>query len=259
MEIRLLYGAAGERKSRSLSVTMRTPGNDFELAAGFLVSEGIVHHSSDIVDIHFAPPFLDDETDTISNSVEVELSVDCRFEMTKLQRNFYTTSSCGICGKASLEAIRVDQFPSPDLHRHEAVPCIDAKLVQQLPNMLRGRQAGFQATGGLHAAALVSLSGEWIAIREDVGRHNAVDKVIGSQMLNRTFPLPDTCLLLSGRASFELLQKALMAHLPFVIAVGAPSSLAIELAVEFGMTLIGFTSGKRFNIYSGAERIRGSE
>jgi FdhD protein len=254
MEIRLVYGAVNDRKTRSLSITMRTPGNDFELAVGFLVSEAIVRRPADILEIRFAAPFLD--TSTLSNLVEVQLAPDARFEMTKLQRNFFITSSCGICGKVSLDAIRFDQ---PESIRFDPVnPLVSAALVQQLPTLLRSQQAGFQTTGGLHASALTTSDGQWIAIREDVGRHNAVDKVIGSQLLVDNFPLTSTVLLLSGRASFELMQKALMAQIPIVIAVGAPSSLAIELANEFGMTLIGFTSQQKFNVYSGVERVRTS-
>jgi FdhD protein len=251
LEIRIAFGSRADRKIRSLAVTMRTPGSDFDLAIGFLLSEGIVRQAEDIDAIRFGEPFL--EASLVSNSVEVELAPSTRFEMGKLQRNFYTTSSCGICGKASLEAIRLDV--SHVVPFQENQPAICATWIKSLPDRLREQQAGFRATGGLHAAAIVQADGNWLAIREDVGRHNAVDKVIGSQLLNRALPLSDHLLLLSGRASFELIQKAIMAQIPIVVAVGAPSSLAVELAVEFGVTLVGFTSHTRFNLYSGSARV----
>jgi FdhD protein len=188
----------------------------------------------------------------------VELGFDVELEIEKLQRHFYTTSSCGICGKASLDAIRNQgMIPIVD------ATTVDAQTIFGLPDSIRAKQDVFERTGGLHAAALANPSGEIVAIREDVGRHNAVDKLVGSQMLasnqgqaNANFPLESKILVVSGRASFELMQKALMARIPMLVAVGAPSSLAVELALEFKMTLVGFTSEGRFNIYAGGERIR---
>lgn len=248
LEIRLVYGPAAQRKIRSLSVTMRTPGNDFDLAVGFLISEGIVTQPAQIIAQRFAPPFLDGSQS--SNVVEIELSPDTVFEFSKLQRHFYTTSSCGVCGKASLDAIRADQ-----IRAIQDPVTISADIVQQLPDSLSRRQTVFQKTGGLHAAGLVTLQGEWVAVYEDVGRHNAVDKLVGSQVLRGTFPITQRALVLSGRASFELMQKALLARIPIVVAVGAPSSLAVELAREFNLTLIGFASQHRFNVYSAQERV----
>lgn len=251
LEIRLVHGLTTQRKTRSLSVTMRTPGDDFELAVGFLISEGIVRKPDDVQTIRFAPPFLSDGVS--SNRVEVELMPHTDFEPSKLQRHFYMTSSCGICGKASLDAIRADHVEG--FKDQAELPPIASSFVGSLPDLLRERQITFQQTGGLHGAGLVTLTGQWIAVREDVGRHNAVDKLVGSEFLARRFPICPCLLVLSGRASFELIQKALLARIRIVVAVGAPSSLAIELAQEFGMTLVGFTSDKRFNVYSGGQRI----
>jgi FdhD protein len=251
LEIRLVHGPEMQRKTRSLAVTMRTPGDDFELAVGFLISEGIVRKLGDIRAIRFLPPFLADGVS--SNLVEVELDPGAVFEPSKLQRHFYMTSSCGICGKTSLDAIRADQVgfsaDDPDVSR------IASSLISSLPNLLRERQTAFQLTGGLHGAGLVTTSRDWIAVREDVGRHNAVDKLVGSEYLADRFPVAPCLLVLSGRASFELVQKALLARIRFVVAVGAPSSLAVELAQAFDLTLVGFTSTKRFNVYSGGQRI----
>lgn len=248
LEIRIVFGPDGHRKTRSLSVTMRTPGNDFELATGFLVSEGIISRTTDIAKIRNAGPENDSQTRT--NTVEIELASNVQFEMSKLQRHFYTTSSCGVCGKTSLDAIRADSVKPVQTNCRLA-----PSVITGLPAQLRDRQTTFHQTGGLHAAGLVTPDLNWLAVREDVGRHNAVDKLIGSQFIAGRFPLPDTILVLSGRASFELLQKALLASIPFVVAVGAPSSLAIDLAQEFGITLVGFTSDDRFNIYAHASPV----
>ena len=247
-EIRIVFGPSDQRKSRSLAVTMRTPGHDLELAAGFLVSEGIVSQRDHIIGSRFAGPVPEGEEQ--SNTIEVELNPDVSFEYQKVQRNFYTTSSCGVCGKASLDAIRAD-----NVRPIESEFEIQANLIYGLPDLLRQQQVVFQNTGGLHAAGLVNLQGELIDSREDVGRHNAVDKLIGSQLIAGQFPLRNRILILSGRASFELMQKAILARIPLVVAVGAPSSLAVELASEFNLTLIGFASCERFNIYAGKDRI----
>jgi FdhD protein len=253
LEFRIRVGGLENRKTRSLAVTMRTPGNDFELGVGFLVSEGIVHTPDEIQAVSFQPPFL--TSDSESNIVEIELDPTKQIELSKLQRHFYLTSSCGICGRASLDIIRADGVePFPDSGLKEWEP-LRASLIRRIADQLQSKQPVFQLTGGLHGASLVSESGEWIAVREDVGRHNAVDKLIGSQFLQRNFPLTGNLLVLSGRASFELMQKALLARIPTVIAIGAPSTLAVELAREFRMTLVGFAGSERFNVYSGSERI----
>jgi FdhD protein len=245
LEIRLGYQALEQWTTRSISITMRTPGNDFELAAGFLRGEGIVRSSSDIAGMHMPGP-------PGSNVVRVDLSPGVKFDPVRLDRHFYTTSSCGVCGKGSLDAISNQGF--------EAIPQgtvqFPSRLLDGLPTALRERQVTFDQTGGLHAAALFSPTGKLLVVREDVGRHNAVDKVAGFLLMEDT-PAPDgSALLVSGRASFELVQKAISARIPILAAVGAPSTLAVELAREFDLTLIGFLRDGRFNIYSGEERIR---
>lgn len=247
-EIRIVFGPSDQRKSRGLSVTMRTPGQDLELAAGFLVSEGIVSQQDHIIDSRFTGPVPKGENQ--ANTIEVELDPGVSFEYQKVQRNFYTTSSCGVCGKASLDAIRADNIRPIDSQFK-----IASQLIYGLPDLLRQQQKVFDKTGGLHAAGLANLEGELIVSREDIGRHNAVDKLIGSQLITGSFPLNDRILILSGRASFELMQKSVLAGIPLVVAVGAPSSLAVELATEFNLTLIGFASEERFNIYAGRDRI----
>lgn len=250
LEIRLGYETAeGRREHKSISITMRTPGDDFELAAGFLFTEGIIHDAAEIEEIkHCGVPV---GKNFLRNTVRVDLRRGVEIDFKRLERHFYTSSSCGVCGKTSIEALQTLACPVlPPLR-----PVFDAALVHRLPEILREAQAVFERTGGLHAAALFDETGKLLALREDVGRHNAVDKVIGSQMLAKRVPLEDYLLLVSGRASFELVQKALMAGIPILAAVGAPSSLAVELASEFKMTLLGFVRNKRFNIYAGAQRI----
>ena len=229
---------------QTISITMRTPGHDPELAAGFLFTEGILQGSHQIRDIQIAK----------KNSIAVELNADVEVDFERLQRNFYTTSSCGVCGKASMEALRIQGCPV--LPRSPSEAAVDAAVIHRLPQAQRDEQAVFERTGGLHAAALFDLQGKLILLREDVGRHNAVDKVIGAEMLAGRTRLSDRLLLVSGRASFELTQKALMAGIPILAAVGAPSSLAVETAQRFNMTLLGFVRDGRFNIYSGASRIK---
>jgi FdhD protein len=219
---------------KTISITMRTPGHDPELAAGFLFTEGILQGPHQIRDIQGS-----------KNSIEVQLSPDVEVDFERLQRNFYTTSSCGVCGKASIEALRMQGCPM--LPRSSAP--VEAAVIHRLPQAQRDEQAVFERTGGLHAAALFDLQGNLILLREDVGRHNAVDKLIGAQMLAGRTPLSNKLLLVSGRASFELTQKALMAGIPILAAVGAPSSLAVETAQRFNMTLLGFVRHGRFNIY----------
>ncbi|MFK7769491.1 MAG: formate dehydrogenase accessory sulfurtransferase FdhD [Mariniblastus sp.] len=249
LEIRIVYGPVEKRRSKSLSITMRTPGNDAELANGFLLSENIVSHPSQISECEFVGPAPGNGDH--GNTLMVELGVDVEIAIEKLQRHFYTTSSCGICGKASLDAVRNQGTQSI-----KDTLLVKREVVFEMPNRLRVLQDVFDKTGGLHAAGLANSDGQVIEIREDVGRHNAVDKLIGSQMLTgSSFPLSGKILVVSGRASFELVQKALMASIPMMVAVGAPSSLAVELAKEFGLTLIGFASETRFNIYSGEQRV----
>jgi FdhD protein len=226
---------------KTISLTMRTPGHDPELAVGFLFTEGIIQGSHQICDIQAS-----------KNSIAVLLNPDVEIDFERLQRNFYTTSSCGVCGKASIEALRIQGCPV--LPRSSA--SVEAAVIHRLPRAQRDEQAVFERTGGLHAAALFDFQGNLILLREDVGRHNAVDKLIGAEMLAGRTPLYDKLLLVSGRASFELTQKALMAGIPILAAVGAPSSLAVETAQRFNMTLLGFVRDGRFNIYTGASRIK---
>ena len=242
MEIRLGYQLAGERHSRSVSITMRTPGHDEELALGFLLSEGIVRSPDQVA---IVKPCRGD------NAIRVELEDGVAVDLERLQRHFYTTSSCGVCGKTSLDALRV-QGMAP-LPANEGL-FTRATLVS-VPDRLRAAQETFDETGGLHAAAAFDSQGELIVVREDVGRHNAVDKVIGVLLSEGRLPAGDFGLMVSGRASFELMQKALVAGVPLLAAVSAPSSLAVELAREFNVTLVGFLRGNNFNIYAGEERI----
>jgi len=241
--------APGDTEWTSLSVTMRTPGHDCELAAGFLLGEGVVRSPSDIAGVeHWGPPSGELR---VRNVVRVALAESARFDASLLRRNFYTTSSCGICGKASLAAI--DAMRPNVLPQRPIGVC--AGTLFQLPAKLREAQAVFGCTGGLHAAALFTPAGECLAVREDVGRHNAMDKLTGYALQNG-MDLGGNIVLVSGRASFELLQKALLAGVPFLAAVGAPSSLAVQLARSFGMTLVGFLRDGRCNVYTGAERIQ---
>ncbi|MGB6686953.1 MAG: formate dehydrogenase accessory sulfurtransferase FdhD [Terracidiphilus sp.] len=263
LEIQLGFGPFSSRQRKSISITMRTPGNDFELAAGFLMTEGVVHDANDIEEIAYAlPDYPGTEKNTkdatphpvifTENAVRVELAPDVPVSLANLERNFYTTSSCGICGKASLLALRTVCPP-----RIYSTFALDAEVLYRLPGRLLDAQSVFGQTGGLHGAGLFDANGELLAAREDVGRHNAVDKLIGSEFLADRTPLRNSLLLLSGRASFELLQKALMGGVPMVASVGAPSSLAVKVAKEFDITLIGFLRENQFNIYHGEERIRG--
>jgi FdhD protein len=256
LEIRIVHGGGGARAQKSISVTMRTPGNDAELAVGFLLTEGVIHDAADIAGVRAgdagglndSPIFAGREA---PNLVTVELEPHVEVSVANLERNFYTTSSCGVCGKASLLALRAVCPP-----RIESSFSIGPEALHQLPERLRSAQGAFQRTGGLHAAALFRAEGTMDSIREDVGRHNAVDKLLGAAMLADRLPLRDRLLLLSGRASFELLQKALMGGIPMVAAVGAPSSLAVTVAREFDITLVGFLRENHFNVYHGAQRIR---
>lgn len=243
LEIQVKYMLDGKQIKKSISVTMRTPGNDEELAVGFLFTEGIISKHDQVKS---AEADLFDE-----NKVIVTLTENTIPKLHTSERNFYTTSSCGVCGKSSIDAIKtVSSF-----QLKEDTIIIPADLFYTLQQTLRKQQEIFQNTGGLHASAIFDLRGNFILLREDVGRHNALDKVIGTSFFAGQLPLKDTILLLSGRASFELIQKAGMAGIRIVAAIGAPSSLALELAEEFGMTLIGFLGTEKFNIYSGSQRI----
>ena len=225
---------------RDVAITMRTPGNDDELAAGFLFTEGILTHAAQIGKIECGENVV-----TVRPAIGAELSA-------LPERNFYMTSSCGVCGKTSIDALHAAGCSSPP----RETPRVDADTIRRLPDLLRPTQPVFARTGGLHAAGLFDASGNLQCVREDVGRHNAVDKLVGRALLDGGIPLSDSILLVSGRASFELVQKALMAGIPVLAAVGAPSSLAVETALRFGMTLAGFVRDGRFNVYSGESRIR---
>jgi FdhD protein len=244
LEIRLGCDAGGRRAHHGVSVTMRTPGHDAELAVGFLFTEGILTARDQVAGVRACG--------RSGNVVRVDLSPGFVVDLAHLERHSFTASSCGVCGKTSLEAVRVLAS-----HRLSAsCPVIDAAVIHRLPDLLRAAQPGFDRTGGLHAAALFDPGGKLLGAREDVGRHNALDKLIGSQFLAGRTPLSESVLLVSGRASFELVQKAAVAGIPVLAAVGAPSSLAVELAGECGMTVIGFVRRDRFNVYTGADRVR---
>ena len=231
--------------STPLTVTMRTPGHDEELAAGFLLTEGIVEKAAQIAALRGYVTSAGGKR----NGIEAEL-IDCDFEPAQLQRNFFTASSCGICGKASIDAIRQRGLRAPDTAFR-----FDPELLCTLPEKLREAQTVFSRTGGLHAAALFDAAGDLIVLREDIGRHNAVDKVVGWAMLQGRLPLAGHVMLVSGRGGFEIVQKALAAGLPILASVSAPSSLAVQLARELGLTLIGFLRGRRFVVYSGLARL----
>jgi FdhD protein len=265
LEIQLTHGPRENRRLESIAVTMRTPGDDLALAVGFLVTEGVIRDPGDIEQygcyVDDRPPGREanqsDEArvlppETSRNLVRIELVPDVTVSPAHIKRNFYTTSSCGICGKASLLAME-SVCPPRAVNRFS----ISAATLCSLPVRLREAQAVFNATGGLHGVGLFNAEGELIAMHEDVGRHNAVDKLVGTQFLEDRVPLRDTALLLSGRASFELLQKALMAGISMVAAVGAPSSLAVQVAKRFDIALVGFLREDHFNAYHGIEHITG--
>jgi FdhD protein len=250
LEIQLNFEKRGLRTTKSVSVTMRTPGHDRELAAGFLFAEGIIDGAGAIEG--WEVPESARNGPAGGNTLRAVLRDGVTVDLRALERHFYTTSSCGVCGKTSLEALRVTGRIALEPDR----PVWDSSRVGDLPQALRTGQAIFEATGGLHAAGLFDADGALVAVREDVGRHNAVDKLVGAQVLAGRVPLAGHLLLVSGRASFELVQKTVMAGIPVLAAVGAPSSLAVDLARQFGATLLGFVAKERFNVYSGAQRIR---
>ena len=235
---------------KALAVTMRTPGQDVELAHGFLLSEGVIGGLADIAVARFCDGTGPDGLNTY-NVLDLTLADGVPPPEAGVERNFYTTSSCGVCGKAALDAVKLKTRFSPAAD----AATVDVDVLCGLPDTLRKRQKVFSATGGLHAAGLFTTSGDPLVVREDVGRHNAVDKVLGWAVLNNRVPLTGTILMVSGRASFELVQKAAMAGVPVLAAVSAPSSLAAELAEEQGVTLVGFLRGDSMNVYTGQERI----
>ncbi|MXW73986.1 MAG: formate dehydrogenase accessory sulfurtransferase FdhD [Chromatiales bacterium] len=249
LEIRLSWTHPdGRREQKSISITMRTPGNDEELAAGFLLTEGIIAGPAELEAVGpCGPP----AANGLINVVRVDLARDVEVDLARLERHFYTSSSCGVCGKASLEAVAVQG--RYDLHDNTLR--MSAKDLGALPERLEALQSLFERTGGLHASGLFDAHGLVSVSREDVGRHNALDKLIGQALLKDELPMSDYGVVVSGRASFELMQKAMMAGVPLVAAVGAPSSLAVEFAEEFGMTLVGFLTASRFNVYSRPDRI----
>jgi len=246
LEIRVAWGDLETRTVEALAVTMRTPGEDFDLVAGFLLGEGIVNSADELEELTYC---RGQETQEY-NVVEARLRPGVCFDLERLRRNVFTSSSCGVCGKASLEAVAFSGCTNlEDEFR------VEGQLLPGLPDTLLEGQGVFARTGGLHAAGLFGANGELYALREDVGRHNAVDKVLGRTLLDRKLPADDRILVVSGRASFELVQKALMARVPVLVAVGAPSSLAVDLSEEFGQTLVGFARGDGFNVYCGHTRL----
>jgi len=249
LEIQIEYGLTESRKRKNISITMRTPDNDDELAVGFLFTEGIIQNNSQIKKIHHIPRW---DPEPEENTILIELKEDIEIDLKKLERHFYTTSSCGVCGKASIEAIQTKGF----LSLPKSQPIFKANLIHNFPNTLLEKQSVFANTGGLHAAALFDTNGKIHLLREDVGRHNAVDKLVGAALMANLIPLHDYLIMVSGRVSFELIQKSVMAGIPILAAVGAPSSLAIQLAEEVGMTVLGFVREKRFNIYTHRNRIK---
>ena len=248
LEIRLGHGPVDNRQQFSLSVTMRTPGNDEALCLGFLYTEGIINAMDEIISVKYCDDLGRNEG--TENLMRVELKPFVEIDNEQFKRNFYTTSSCGVCGKASIDAIKVscEALSSTPIK-------VGKEVLFSLPDRLRASQNVFKHTGGLHAAGLFDVHGELIVHHEDVGRHNALDKLIGSGLIKGSLPFSDSILVLSGRISFELVQKALRAGIQIIAAVGAPSSLAVNLAEEFGMTLVGFLKTDRFNIYTGKERV----
>jgi FdhD protein len=243
LEIRLGCEVAGKRVHRAISITMRTPGHDGELAVGFLFTEGIIIAREQVEGVVNCGA---------GSVVRVNLRPGHKVDLSRLERHFYATSSCGVCGKASLDAVQV----SPRFRCSDGQPVVDAAVIYQLPAKLRAAQEVFDRTGGLHASALFNESGDLVCLREDVGRHNALDKLIGAEFLAERTPLSQSVLLVSGRVSFELVQKAAVAGIPILAAIGAPSSLAVDLASKHGLTILGFVREERFNIYTGGERIR---
>lgn len=243
LEIQLQYSSSTGQIKKSIAVTMRTPGHDEELATGFLFTEGIINHINDIDKINSHA--------SDKNKILVVLKENIKPRLLQAERNFYTTSSCGVCGKASIEAVHVN-IPDREIKSMQ----ITEELLYKLPLLLREQQEAFENTGGIHASALFDINGNLMLLKEDVGRHNALDKLIGHAFMRNLIPLDQHILLLSGRASFELIQKAAVAGLQVVAAIGAPSSLAVDMAIENNITLIGFLKPGKFNVYSCIERLK---
>ena len=253
LEIRIGFETASGREEKAIAVTMRTPGNDDELALGFLFTEGVLKSPDDVVEVwHRSPPVPGDAD--LRNVIRVDLGRTADIDLAKLQRNFYTTSSCGVCGKTSLDALRTQSAFATAITNSQLRVGISTILT--LTKNLEKQQQVFGQTGGLHASGLFDASGNIDIVREDVGRHNAMDKLVGRLFLDGTLPASERGILVSGRASFELVQKVAMAGVPMLAAVGAPSSLAVDVAKDFGITLIGFLRDGRFNIYSASERVQ---
>lgn len=248
LEIRLGFGPKTEREQKSISVTMRTPGNDEELALGFLITEGIVDNVSELLSIKHCGDVKEEEK---NNIIRAELDSKISVDWKNLDRHFYTSSSCGVCGKSSIESVR-NSCLTPIKTEFNTTPSTILNLVDKLNDS----QLVFNITGGIHASGLFDSSGSLQLIREDVGRHNALDKIIGACAIQNLLPLSQNILLLSGRISFELVQKSAMAGIPIVVGIGAPSSLAIDLAEEMNITLIGFLKEEKFNLYTGKQRIK---
>ncbi len=248
LEIKLEFGPEQDRQQRNVAVTMRTPGHDLALAAGFLLGEGLLRSVGDIFKIDYCANVRAPEE--FGNVVKVDLQPGILPDLSRMERNFYTSSSCGVCGKASIEAIGMAGCPViVDSGRQ-----FSAELIRKLPELAMASQTVFKHTGGLHAATIFDAAGNLLVSCEDVGRHNAVDKAIGTLFLQGKFPLQDSILIVSGRAGFELVQKSLFAGIALMVAVGAPTSLAVDLARQHGLSLVGFLRGDRFNVYAGQER-----
>ncbi len=249
LEVQLAWGSSSARRRQSIAVTMRTPGHDFELAVGFLFTEGLISRWQDVALIRYVQSQEDEALG--GSALVVELQPSVQVDAERLTRRFYVSSSCGVCGKASIESVYVHASFQllPD------VPVLRREVLYRLPTALSQRQDVFSCTGGIHAAGLFNAQGELLLLREDVGRHNAVDKLVGAALQQHLLPLRRHILLVSGRAGFELCQKALLAGIPVMAAVGAPSSLAVALAEAHGMTLIGFLREERFNVYAGRQRL----
>ncbi len=248
LEIKIIYGPAERRQQKNIAVTMRTPGNDIELATGFLFTEGIISSYKEVKNSFESG----NKTSLQNNTVITELTENCTPQLMHADRNFFTTSSCGVCGKSSIASIKTK---NAFIHLAKPAIKIDAALLYQLPKKLQTAQNNFSATGGIHASGLFNLQGNLILLREDVGRHNALDKLIGAALSKNMLPLQQHILVLSGRASFELIQKAAMAGIGIVAAIGAPSTLAVQLAMECDITLLGFLKENRFNIYHQGKQV----
>jgi FdhD protein len=239
LEIRLRFRRRSILVHKPISITMRTPGQDQELAVGFLYTEGILHRRNDIEAIEQGR----------DSSISVTVAGD--LDLSRLERHFYTSSSCGVCGKTSLQALQINR----EIHLDPSRPKYSAEFLLQTPSLVREKQSIFERTGGLHGAALFDREQNLVRICEDVGRHNAVDKLVGAELLSGRSDFSELLLFVSGRAGFELVQKSIMTGIPFMVAVGAPSSLSVELAREYGSTLVGFLRERRFNLYSGSDRL----